>query len=716
MRIDVLRLAVLGLASATLVSCADDSAAPSSDTETVTADGAYIHRASTGALTGVSASSATSIVGDFLRDRSGAAPEQLRVESQTAGLGGVTHVRFEQTVEGLRVYGAYVKAAIGARGELLQVIEKVATPSGAPLPATATERDALSAAFGELGYQLAVPAQHGGAGNLRTFERGTVFHIEPSVERVAYIDQDTLRQGYLVQTWSARGNQLDYTLVGGNGKVVSTERRTNNDRYNVFVEDPGKAAQTVITGGGVESPSGWLGTGAQTTHDIAGNNAHSYLDTDANNAPDTTTGGTAVTNGDFLTAASLTTSPATTSNRNVAVQNLFYFNNKAHDILYAHGFTEAAGNFQVNNFGKGGAGNDAVLAEAQDGSGLDNANFSTPADGSAPRMQMYLWSGPQGDAFVTVGGADIHAFSSSFGAAVTATGVAGPLALANDGVAPVGDGCTAIPAGSLTGKVAIVDRGTCNFTAKVLNAQNAGATAVIIANNAAGSAFSAGGTERKVKISSAMVSQADGASLKAQAGVSARLRANPSPLRLDGDVDADIVYHEYAHGLTWRMIGGMSGPIAGAIGEGASDTNAFLINGDDIIGEYSFADPAGIRSQPYSTYVGSYATSVKGTEVHADGELYAAIMWRVMTNYLAAGLTVSTVQSEWVDGFNYTPATPAYENMRDGMLQAAGPAHACLIWEAFAHYGVGVGAVGKTVQGGRGVSITESFAKPATCP
>src|SRR5262249_7142920 len=55
--------------------------------------------------------------------------------------------------------------------------------------------------------------------------------------------------------------------------------------------------------------------------------------------------------------------------------------------------------FQVNNYGRGGAGNDAVQADAQDGSGTNNANFATPPDGSAPRMQMYLFTStnPQRD-------------------------------------------------------------------------------------------------------------------------------------------------------------------------------------------------------------------------------------------------------------------------------------------------------------------------------
>ena len=49
------------------------------------------------------------------------------------------------------------------------------------------------------------------------------------------------------------------------------------------------------------------------------------------------------------------------------------------------------------NFGRGGLGNDAVQADAQDGVGTDNANFSTPSDGSPGRMQMYLFSGPTPD-------------------------------------------------------------------------------------------------------------------------------------------------------------------------------------------------------------------------------------------------------------------------------------------------------------------------------
>ncbi|MEP6946492.1 MAG: M36 family metallopeptidase [Acidobacteriota bacterium] len=79
------------------------------------------------------------------------------------------------------------------------------------------------------------------------------------------------------------------------------------------------------------------------------------------------------------------------------VTQLFYICNWYHDEIYRLGFNEQAGNFQNSNFGRGGVEGDRVRAEGQDSSGFNNANFSTPADGTRPRMQMYLWSGPNPD-------------------------------------------------------------------------------------------------------------------------------------------------------------------------------------------------------------------------------------------------------------------------------------------------------------------------------
>jgi hypothetical protein len=122
-----------------------------------------------------------------------------------------------------------------------------------------------------------------------------------------------------------------------------------------------------------------------------GNNVHAYLDRDNDNQPDA---GQDVDGGPGLTFDfPLDLSQQPTTYQPAAVTNLFCMNNVVHDVMYRYGFDEAAGIFQTNDYGRGGTGGDYVRAEAQDGGGVNNANFSTPAaDGGTPRMQMYLWN------------------------------------------------------------------------------------------------------------------------------------------------------------------------------------------------------------------------------------------------------------------------------------------------------------------------------------
>src|SRR4029453_9868563 len=182
----------------------------------------------------------------------------------------------------------------------------------------------------------------------------------------------------------------------------------------------------------------------------------------------------------------LAVAPPAAHNNEVAVQNLFYLNNVIHDILYRHGFDEAAGNFQIDNFGNGGEGADPVRGEAQDGGGTNNANFATPPDGSRPRMQMYLFTGAGGTHEVVVNSpvsATYAALPAAFGVPLDKTGVTGDVVVADPA-----NGCTAISS-AVAGKIALIDRGTCEFGTKVLNAQKAGAISVIVANNQLGTAI-----------------------------------------------------------------------------------------------------------------------------------------------------------------------------------------------------------------------------------
>jgi len=87
------------------------------------------------------------------------------------------------------------------------------------------------------------------------------------------------------------------------------------------------------------------------------------------------------------------TTPIDSFRRGV-VTHLFYVANWYHDQLWKLGFNEAAGNFQLDNFGRGGVANDRVNAEAEDSSSTNNANFSTPPDGTSGRAQMFRFTGP----------------------------------------------------------------------------------------------------------------------------------------------------------------------------------------------------------------------------------------------------------------------------------------------------------------------------------
>jgi hypothetical protein len=688
---------------------------------------AAVHRAEAGrALGQVQGNNHGQVVAAALRanGRDDATLAALREAGIVPGRNGVSHRRFEQSVGGLPVYGSYAKAAFNRNGELVHLIDHLAAvPSAALAAARTSTHEALLTAMRQVHPGVAPQFRsRGSSGLTEAFDGGAFFHNPPTVSAVAVPHSDgSVAAGWLVQTWTQRGNLLDHTLVSGDGRVLNVERRTANDSYNVFLMDPGKGGQVTVNGPAPSStaPSqlGWLGAGAQTTLTISGNNVSSYLDTVANDLPDG--GGTAVINATFGAVANLGANPTLGSNPAVSVQNLFYLNNRLHDILYRHGFTEAAGNFQNNNFGLGGASNDAVNAEAQDGGGTDNANFATPADGQKPRMQMYLFTGPGATHEVIVGAASYGAMGASFGPALSTTGVGGTVVVGSPA-----DGCARMSK-AISGKVALINRGTCDFTVKVLNAQSAGATAVIIANNVGTTeSFTMGGTSTRVTIPSVMIGLNDGNALRVNLGSATLRKKAVQPLQIDGSLDSDIVYHEYGHGLTWRMIGSMSGAIPGAIGEGMGDGLAMLINGVNdqgaidsvngpVMGEYAAASPAGIRRQRYDTTTLTYK-NVTGAEVHDDGEIYAAIVWDMIVRF--GGVRRDALFDLVVDGMNYTPAAPSFEAMRDGIVSAAnvrGGADTCLVWQSFAKFGVGVGSK-LTLR--RGVAtVTESFAKPVGC-
>jgi hypothetical protein len=116
--------------------------------------------------------------------------------------------------------------------------------------------------------------------------------------------------------------------------------------------------------------------------------------------------------------------------------------------------------------------------------------------------------------------------TASFGPTLPLGGLGGDLAAAEPALAcdPISN-----PA-AIAGRIALVDRGTCNFTVKVANAQQAGAIAVLVANNEPAGLPGMGGADPTVTIPSLGITQALGATLRGNLpapGVNLTLGAPP---------------------------------------------------------------------------------------------------------------------------------------------------------------------------------------------
>lgn len=536
--------------------------------------------------------------------------------------------------------------------------------------------------------------------------------------------------------------------------------------YNVFpwpVESPNHGSRNIEIDPAdpFASPFGWHDNngvvGAEYTI-TRGNNVYAYDDVADANAPGSSPDGGASLIFDFPYDGA--NNPSV--NLDAAITNLFYWNNIMHDVWYQYGFDEASGNFQDNNYGNGGAEDDYVLAEAQDGSGTNNANFGTPEDGFNPRMQMYLWTGGTSlGSFLDVNSpagiaGSYNSTEATFGPGLPNPAITADIVLVIDNTAPANDGCETITnAAQLAGKIALIDRGACNFTTKVESAQNAGAVAVIIANNAAGAPIQMGGTSNTVNIPSIMISQLNGDLIKNQLQngiVNATISDGGTPNQFrDSDFDNGIIAHEYGHGISNRLTGGRNNSNclnnAEQMGEGWSDWFGLMLtieDGDQAedsrgIGTYAGGQPTtatGIRPAPYSTNFSlnpyTYGDSNDGNNIsqpHGVGFIYATALWDMTWalidyyggvpdpdvyvgnggNNIAMNLVIESLKLQ--------PCNPGMIDGRDAILladqQLYGGQHQCVIWNAFANRGFGFSAS----QGSSNSRSdqTEAFDLPQNC-
>lgn len=111
-----------------------------------------------------------------------------------------------------------------------------------------------------------------------------------------------------------------------------------------------------------------------------------------------------------------------------------------------------------------------------------------------------------------------------------------PLAVVTNADGSLSQACSALPAGSLTGKIALVSRGTCTFGNKVYDAQKAGAIAVIVVNNLPGDPISmAADAAFPTTIPAVMAPLSDKAALVALDGQSVTIGATKTYVRSGND-------------------------------------------------------------------------------------------------------------------------------------------------------------------------------------
>jgi hypothetical protein len=482
----------------------------------------------------------------------------------------------------------------------------------------------------------------------------------------------------------------------------------------------------------------WLGTMATTT---SGNNVEAYADINPPSGfspgdirPDVRAGRTLNHRYDF-TAEPL----ATPEQSKAAAVNVFYVTNWLHDWYYDSGFTEATGNAQVDNFGRGGIGGDPLVAHAQanaNGGSRDNANMTTPADGLSPTMNMFLWSGVSQASLTTPAGTPPI---GKFIGGPRNLDITGEIVLAVDASGGT-SGCAPITS-AVAGKIAFVQYGfECNSPTVVDNAKAAGALGLVAMINLPGfPAFDLTGSPT-ANLLAFVLGFADGQALLATLPATVTLHI-ASSLEHDGDFDNAIIAHEWGHYLHHRLASCEVTSQCTAMSEGWGDFNALLMmlrptdGRDGTFGtglyaltaggfsQFGFVEPGyfGIRRFPYSTdrtknglsfrhiSDGAVLPSVPtnpgpagnfNSEVHNAGEIWAEMLWEVynvlidqrgaveahrrMSDYIVAGLLL-------------TPPEATYIESRDALLAAAGALDTddmLLMAAAFAGRGAGTCAVG----------------------
>lgn len=643
-------------------------------------------------------------------------------DAQYNGKGPAT-VRLRQNVNGHEVYERYLNVLINREGRPMAVSGYFATDyDPAAVAATRfayTAPQAITAAWAGLGGSVS-PAAFSRAlvrdgyefyslpsltGNYR-FERA------PRVKAIYYPRKGALEPAYYVELFAKAkqgGDLLAYSMVvsaadntvlaRSNLKSHATEfsyrvfadpngihqpfdEPTGNDLIPFPFASPDAKVNPVsaetslikLISGPISTGDPWLPDGATQT---TGNHSDACIDNIDIPNPPIAVPGTVNNCVPNLEMRAKTTSantfdypikafddPSTANGKNAAVVSMFYTVNWLHDWWYDHGFNEAGHNAQTDNYDRGGNANDPLLAQGQDGSGRNNANMATPADGTSPVMQQYLFNGIiNGEVNVTSDPAIGKIAFNAVEYGPQTFDYTGTAQVVNDGFDPTNDACTGMstPAGpaapvvgsptvpipvpvpdrALMGKIAVIVRGGgCPGSNKVRYAVASGAAAVLLVHNGDGPPpYLANGdipidapaqpTNMVYNIPIAVIKRDDGQKIMDQiaAGTPVTVHMLRGPtVDLDGTLDTLIIAHEYFHYVHYRNTSGNQNQTR-SMSEGWGDTDAFMVaaregenrlpGNDKWQGAYPGATYVtqsffyGIRRAPYSTDMAKNAFTYK---------------------------------------------------------------------------------------------------------
>lgn len=704
--------------------------------------------------------------------------DHLRITDNYASPSGTRHIYVAQQLHGLPIFNA--QASLHFRGDRLvhQTSDLATGLASVPYPAPAlSAQTAIGSAVNEVATAFGTPSSAGTDGDASLFNWPEVSPKPIRVSSGYYVTKAGPRLAYsvLIDRHAAHADVWYIVVDAANGDILQQANQvlkcdfgTPNHQHNygnacanvtskalpvseqLFESAVAEESSYLVFPFGEESPIhgerrlekspsdaeaspfGWHDTNGQEGPEFTttrGNNTWSYPDRDGDDVPETDV---VVDGGDTLQFAEFYGDDvdADTILRAALVQT-FYTTNIIHDWLYHAGFDEAAGNFQRENYSGQGNDRDETRVEVQDGAGTSNATFFTPTDGGSGIMQMFLWA----DNIVNIEHPESISGTLAFGTALfgpglTVDGITAQVVVTDPALA-----CEEVT-NDLTGNIALITRGDCNFSLKVFNAQEAGAVAAIVCNNQREGEeqgglinMSDGNPELDKNIPSVFISFESCVELRNRVAAGDSVSVTLKSSLVDGDFDNGIVAHEFGHGVSQRLIGGPNNTNCMTndeqMGEGWSDffslastpqTNEAEPDGTEPrgIGTYVLGqgiNGAGIRSQPYSTDMSvnthTYDNVIfSGTAPHPLGEVWNTMLWDLywaMTeeygydgdlingtggNNLAVQLVV--------EGLKYTNCRPGLVDGREGILAADfelnDGANQCLIWEVFARRGLGFSA------------------------